>query len=178
MTMPTYETEQLILRPFTTDDVRPFLRMISEPEVVKYTGGGVSTNLSDEETIELMNKAPIGDYEAYGYGRHAIVYKENNEVIGFTGLKYLDELKETDLGYRMFPEYWGKGLATESCWPMLEYAFDDLKLPALIGIAMPENHASCHVLEKVGMTFIEDQLYEEILVKYYRLTREEYLTSK
>jgi len=176
--MPTFETERLILRNFTEDDAIPFLRMISEPEVVKYTGRDVDPETSIEETIRLMNIAPIGDYKKHGYGRHAMVYKETNEVIGFTGLKYMPELDKTDLGYRMFPEYWGKGIATESCKPMLSYGFEILNLDEIIGIAMPNNQASCNILKKVGMDYIDDRDCFDGIVSYFELSRDKYLSGK
>lgn len=176
MPMPVYQTKRLLLRPFTDKDVHSFHRMTSEPEVIKFTGGGLDPDLSPSEVIKLMHIAPLGDYEKFGYGRHAMVVKETNQVIGFTGLKYLPELEQTDLGYRMFPEYWGQGLATESCWPMLKFAFDELQLGEVIGIAMPENKASCHVLSKVGMQFVDErELYDE-WVRYYLMTQDDYIS--
>lgn len=178
MSMPTYETERLILRAFTEDDVKPFHRMISEHEIVKTTGGGVSPDLSDEEVIELMHIAPLGDYDKYGYGRHAMVYKETGQVIGFTGLKPLPDFNTTDIGYRMFPEYWGKGLATESCWPMMKYGFEVLELPEIIGIAFPHNKASCRVLSKIGLEYIDDRDFEDERVSYFQLSRQQYLNRQ
>ena len=74
-----------------------------------------------------------------------------NKVIGFSGLKWDSEIEETDIGYRFLPEYWGKGIATESCIPLLQYGFDDLELEQIVGLTYPENIASCKVLEKIGM---------------------------
>ena len=177
MPMPVYETERLLLRPFTEQDVHAFHRMTSDPEVLKYIGSGLDPDLPPDEVIELMHIAPLGDYEQHGYGRHAMVYKDTNEVIGFTGLKYLPEINQSDIGYRMFPEFWGQGLATESCWPMLEFAFQELQLTEIIGLAMPENKASCHVLVKIGMQFVDERELFDEWVSYFVMSREDYLSN-
>ncbi len=177
MLMPIYETDRLVLRPFNETDVNAFHRMTSDPDIIRFIGTGLDPDLSHKDVLKQMRTAPLGDYEKTGYGRHAMVLKTTNEVIGFTGLKYLPEIDETDLGYRMFPEYWGNGLATESCWPMLDFAFQKLELAKIIGIAMPENSASCHVLEKVGLKFIDErELFDEWL-RYYELYRTDYFSG-
>ncbi len=176
--MPEFVTERLLLRPFVEEDAPAFIRMISDPEVNKYTGEIYDPDTPLDEVVRLMNIAPLGDYKKYGYGRHAVVDKANNQVIGFTGLKYLDDMDKVDIGYRFFPEYWGRGIATESCWPMLKYGFEDLKLDSIVGIAMPENVASCHVLEKIGLRYIDQRTYFDEAVAYYELFRTEYFADK
>ncbi|MBT8449917.1 MAG: GNAT family N-acetyltransferase [Gammaproteobacteria bacterium] len=176
--MPEFETDNLLLRAFTEDDAPAFLKMISDPKVTRYTGQEIDPTTPLSEVIELMHIAPLGDYKKFGYGRHAIVDKFSDAVIGFTGLKYLEDLDKVDIGYRLLPEYWGRGLATESCWPMLSYGFEYLKLDSIIGIAMPENLASCRILAKIGLRFIDERDYEEFVVAYYELSKNEYLSDK
>jgi [ribosomal protein S5]-alanine N-acetyltransferase len=79
------------------------------------------------------------------------MYKSENKVIGFAGLKYLPELGEADLEFRFLPEYWNKGIATEASLALLDYGFMTLKLERIIAIAMVENIGSQRVLEKSGM---------------------------
>ena len=54
-----------------------------------------------------MDAAPFRDYATYGYGRFACVWKESGAVIGFSGVKYVPEIGDTELGYRFLPEFWG-----------------------------------------------------------------------
>jgi RimJ/RimL family protein N-acetyltransferase len=81
------------------------------------------------------------------------VDKTTGRVIGFAGLKYLDDVSEVDLGYRFFKEHWGKGLATEASRAVVAYGLGELRLRRVIGIAEVENKASIRVLEKAGFTF-------------------------
>lgn len=144
------ETDRLLLREFVMDDAEAFFRMISDPDVTRYTGDGGKTL---EEAKKGLEERLFRDYRKYGYGRWAAVYKATGNVIGFAGLKYLDDVNEVDLGYRFFKEHWGKGLATEAAKAVLGYGVVVLRLQRIIGIADIENKASIRVLEKVGFQF-------------------------
>jgi RimJ/RimL family protein N-acetyltransferase len=97
-----------------------------------------------------MEAAPFHDYATYGYGRFACVWKETGEVIGFSGLKYVPEISDTELGYRFLPEFWGLGLATEAGRASINFARSDLRLQRLVALVHPENVASAKVLTKLG----------------------------
>ena len=96
---------------------------------------------------------PIADYRRYGFGRCACVWKTTGELIGFCGLKYLDDLGEVDLGYRFQRAFWGRGVATESARAMVDYGFGRLNLERIVGLVEPGHTPSIRVLEKVGMRF-------------------------
>jgi RimJ/RimL family protein N-acetyltransferase len=144
------ETDRLLLREFMPDDAEDFFRMVSDPDVTRYTGDGAKTL---EEARKGLEERIFHDYRKYGYGRWAVVFKPAGQVIGFAGLKYLDDVSEVDLGYRFFKEYWGRGLATEASRALLAYGFDVLRLERVVGIVDVENKASIRVLEKVGFKF-------------------------
>mgnify|MGYP002784813267 CR=1 FL=1 len=169
--MPTttiLETPRLILREFTLDDAPALLRMCSEPAIIRYTGDPPTVTTLDDARANMLAR-PLADYAKHGYGRWACVLKETGEVIGFAGLKVLDDLNEVDLGYRFFPEHWGKGLATEAARPVLDYGFTRLKLPRIIALAEPENVASVRVLEKLGMAYAGTMEYRGCTVAKYVL---------
>ena len=100
------------------------------------------------------------DYKKHGYGRWATIYKPDNKLIGFAGLKYLPEFDETDIGFRFLPEYWGKGLATEASKEIITYGFETLDLQKIIAIASAANVGSCKVLEKSGLTLYKTDAYD------------------
>lgn len=154
MTRIIFETPRLLLREFTLDDAVPFLRLCADPDIIRYTRDPGAVKTLDDARACLLAR-PIADYAKHGYGRWACVLKSSGEVIGFVGLKYLDDLREVDLGYRLFPEHWGQGFATEASRPTLEYGFARLKLPRILGLVDPENVASVRVLQKLGMTYVE-----------------------
>jgi len=145
------ETERLILRPFTMDDVAAAYEMNLDPEVSKYThDGGVQER---EEIEKRIQEDVLGDYNRNGYGRFAVVEKQDNCFIGFSGLKYLPDFAQTDLGYRFVRKYWGKGIAIEAGVASLDFGFNTLKLQEIIAIALEGNKASFRVMEKLGFTY-------------------------
>jgi RimJ/RimL family protein N-acetyltransferase len=162
------ETDRILLREFVLDDVEAFFRMVSDPDLTRYTGDGGKTL---EEARKGLEERLFQDYRKYGYGRWAAVYKPTGQVIGFAGLKYLEDVGEVDLGYRFFKEYWGQGLATESSRAVLAYGFDTRRLQRIIGIADIENKASIRVLEKVGFQFEKFTTYRGHEVAWYAIER-------
>jgi len=75
-------------------------------------------------------------------------------------LKYLTEFNETDIGFRILPEYWGKGLGSEASNEIIKYGFEKLGLDKIIGIAIAENIGSCKVLEKIGLSLYKIDNYD------------------
>src|SRR2546423_1868809 len=113
------ETDRLLLREFVVDDAEAFLLLNSNPEVLRYTGDSGIRDIAEARAALLAR--PIADYQKYGYGRLACIAKETGDLIGFAGLKYLDDLGYTDLGYRFLPAWWGRGLATEACRAVVDF---------------------------------------------------------
>jgi RimJ/RimL family protein N-acetyltransferase len=151
------ETERLLLRNITLNDKADMFRLHSDPLVQKYTG---EPPVASMEEMEQAIRTRISDYKKYGYGRWATFLKDGMQFVGWSGLAYLPEFDEIDLGYRFLPQYWGSGIATEASRAILSYGFDQLKLKRIIAIAMKENEASIKVMEKVGMVFDKYAPYE------------------
>ena len=143
------ETPRLLMREFCLDDVSAVYEFSTHPEVMRYTGdlGIVKTKQDAEDLIVNCWQA---EYKKYGYSRYALIHKEANKTIGFCGVKYEPELFCPDIGYRMLPKYWGKGLATEAVKATLEYAKNTLGLTKIIGEVVVEHTASNNVLLKSG----------------------------
>lgn len=143
------ETERLVLRLFTPDDVHAMYDLGSDPEVIRYAEAAPVRDL--REAREKLEAGPLADYAKYGYGRFAVEYRETGRVIGFCGIKYIPEIGLPEIGYRFLKPYWGRGLGTEAARVCVDFARDDLKIRKLVALIMPENIASIRVAEKLGM---------------------------
>jgi ribosomal-protein-alanine N-acetyltransferase len=141
------ETDRLLIREFVEDDAEAFFAFNGDPVVMRYTGEPPSTSV--DQVRQKIREYP--DYRRHGYGRWAVVHKPDQQIVGFNGLKFLDDLQEVDLGYRFRADYWGRGIATESSEAILRFGFENLGLKRIIGLVLPDNTASIRVLEKVGM---------------------------
>ncbi|MCD1116618.1 GNAT family N-acetyltransferase [Chryseobacterium turcicum] len=146
------ETKRLILRKFEETDFERLFLLDSNPEVMKYVG---MPPLSKAEESKEVVKMIMKQYEDNGLGRLAVIEKESELLIGWSGLKLnTSEVNGYqnfyELGYRFLPETWGKGYATESGKASLDYGFNDLKAEIIYAYAHCENTASNHILTKLG----------------------------
>lgn len=143
------ETERLWLREFCLADADVFARMVGHPEVMRF----IAPTLAPADAVRHLEDSAMADYRKHGFGRWAMRLKENGLVIGFAGLKRIEQMGEVDLGFGMFPEYWGRGLAVEAGRALLSYGFETLELARIIGLVDRENTRSIRALEKLGFTF-------------------------
>ncbi len=163
------ETPRLVLREKIVEDAPFFFELNSNYNVVKYTGDSPFNNLEEAESIVryVMNQ-----YKENGYGRWLVALKETNAPIGWCGLKYHTDTKETDIGYRLLESAWGKGYATEAAKACIEYGFEHFKLERIIGDAMKDNTASINVFKKLGMTYLNDSLIDDVPSVTYEIFKE------
>jgi [ribosomal protein S5]-alanine N-acetyltransferase len=147
------ETDRLLLREYVEEDADAFFKLNTDPDVLRFVPDKPLLNV--EQARQILIDHPIADYRKYGFGRGACILKSTGEKIGFAGLKYLEELGEVDVAYRLLPKYWGQGFATEAALASVRFGFADLDLKRIIGLVMPENIASVRVLEKTGLRYVE-----------------------
>lgn len=171
--MKTIETERLILRPFTEDDAQASWEMNTDPNVMRYLGG--VDDITVDDVRGMVKKSTLADYEKHGFGRHAVIHKQSGEFMGFTGLKYIIELDEVDIGWRLKHKFWRQRYAYESAVPCVEFAFNDLGLDRIISLANVDNIASTALMKKLGMTYEKEvHIYGEDAV-YYALNKTDWL---
>jgi len=148
------ETPRLKMREFTLNDLDAVYAFSINEEVTKYTGdlGMVKTK---QDAMDVITNVWQAEYKKYGYARYALLCKKTDKVIGFCGIKYLPEKQRPDVGYRMLPEYWGKGLGFEALKATMDYAKNELKLDNIMAEAVVENIASNKMLLKVGLKHVD-----------------------
>lgn len=163
------ETERLILREFTIDDLDAFAWLLAEPEVMRFS---LSGPIQDREHArEYLQKWILDHYVQYGYGVYAVITKADNTLIGFIGLinQMVDGENKTELTYRLHPRYWGQGLAIEACKVACHHAFSYLGIQELISIIDPANIRSLKVAEHIGMSFWKETLFYDTSAKIFAL---------
>jgi len=62
---------------------------------------------------------------------------------------------DVELGYRLLPSAWGRGLATEGARLLVRRAFADLGVHRVVATTMAVNVASRRVLEKAGLRHVD-----------------------
>lgn len=165
------ETQRLLLREFTLDDLDVFASLMANPEVMRFSLSGPMKD--KEQAREYLQKRILDHYILYGYGLYAVFHKENSCFIGLTGLisQNIDGENKTELGYRLDPNYWGKGLASEASSAFCRYAFDQLDIDELISIIDPHNIRSLEVAKRIGMHHWKNAVFHHIPVHIYLLKK-------
>jgi RimJ/RimL family protein N-acetyltransferase len=151
----TLETERLLLRRWKAADHEPFARMNRDLRVSEFLAGPLGRDKSDR-LIERIEH----HFVRYGFGLWAAELRGNGGLdpvlIGYVGLSVpVFEAHFTpcvEIGWRLAPEHWGRGLATEGAREVIRHAFEELDLPALVSFTVPANVRSRRVMEKLGMT--------------------------
>ena len=170
------ETNRLILRELLLTNEDFLFKLDSNPLVHKYLG---NNPVKDIEEIKKVIQSIRQQYIDNGIGRWAVIEKETGKFMGWSGLKFIKEYENNhinfyDVGYRLLPEFWGSGYATESAQAALEYGFIQLDLPEIIGMVHEENVASRTVLQKCGLKFIEKFMWGDIRCDWMKITRSEW----
>jgi ribosomal-protein-alanine N-acetyltransferase len=156
------ETERLLLREFLTTDDAGMFELDSNPAVHLYLGNKPVKNIDESRRyIENVHK----QYQDNGTGRWAVILKETNEFIGWSGIKFIKDTINNhqnfyEIGYRFIEKHWGKGYATEAGLAFIDYAFNEMKVEALYAYADAGNKGSRNILEKLGMQYVNSFEYE------------------
>lgn len=156
------ETERLILRELLDSDAELMFEMESNPNVHTFVGKKPLKHIDEvHEYIRLIQQ----QYKDFGIGRWAVVLKETNEFIGWSGIKLITEPINNhqnfyEIGYRFIQKHWGKGYATEAGLAFVDLAFNEMKVPFLYAYADSGNSDSRHILEKLGMQYVNSFEFE------------------
>jgi ribosomal-protein-alanine N-acetyltransferase len=164
------ETERLLLRELTPDDLDAYAAMNADSEVTRYLGSGrTRTRIETLAEIEYVLRM----YAEHGYGLWATVRKDDGVFIGRCGLLnwHLDGRDEVEVAYGLARAHWGRGYATEAARAVREWAFAYLDVPRLISLVVPENEASKNVARKNGMRLESESSLRGIRVEVYAIAR-------
>jgi ribosomal-protein-alanine N-acetyltransferase len=146
---PWLETLRLELRVVVPGDFHDLFRLDSDPRVMKYIADGKpATRDAVAQRLKRFIRYPAL-YPDLGVWRTA--RRDTGAFIGWFALNYAGKSTDIEVGYRLLPEAWGQGYATEGAKALVDYGFDDLDLDRIIGLTHPGNKASQRVLMKAGL---------------------------
>lgn len=148
------ETPRLWVRQFERSDWDALAEMMGDPLVMRFSQSGPKSYEGTGAWLEWC----LREYQRLGYGRWAVVHKEDHKLCGLCGLGRLmvDGVDELDMGYRLGRGYWNRGLATEAAGAAKAWAFANLPHARVVAAIDPLNKASIRVAEKLGMRYEKD----------------------
>ncbi len=146
---PWLETLRLALRDVVPADLDDLFRLDGDPRVMKYVGNG--RPLSRDTVVQRLKRFLRYPTLYPDLGVWRAVRRDTGRYIGWFALNYAGKSTDIEIGYRLLPEAWGRGFATEGAQALADYGFDDLGLNRIIGLTHRDNVASQRVLIKAGL---------------------------
>lgn len=145
-------TERLGLRRWVESDIKPFIEINTDPDVMKY----YPSVLSAEESIAMVDR--IDDhFNKRKFGLFAVELKSTNQFIGYTGFSIPGFISFftpcVEIGWRFNKNHWGKGYATEAANACLDYGFRNHDLQKVFSFTSVFNQKSIKVMERIGMKY-------------------------
>ncbi|HXY29454.1 MAG TPA: GNAT family N-acetyltransferase [Gemmatimonadaceae bacterium] len=143
----TLQTERLVLRMFTAEDIEPYARICSDPEVMRFLSlTGPYSRIESWRHVAMI----LGHWQLRGYGLWAVEERATGALIGRIGFLRPDGWPGFELGWMLARSYWGRGFATEGARRALDYSFSVNGPERVISLIHPDNRASIRVAERLG----------------------------
>ncbi len=145
------ETDRMVLRRFTPDDLELLVELDDDREVMHYINGGLPVDRSDvAEALDWwLRYYDRGD----AFGFWAAIDRSDGSFLGWFHLRPGDghDASEPELGYRLHRRAWGRGLATEGSRALIDRGFEQFGIERVLAETMVVHEASRRVMVKSGM---------------------------
>jgi len=158
VTIPTLETERLLLRKIEVTDAPFFYELFNSEGWLQYIGDRNIQTLADAEK-QIVEKY-IPSYKKNGHGSYIVIEKSSGLSIGSCGIYKRDNLDYPDIGFAFLPQFVGKGFGFESSKAVLKDAKETLNFSKVLAFTVPYNTASIKLLEKLGLKNAGDYFFE------------------
>ena len=171
----TLESPRLLLRPFTEEDLNALALLMGDPEVMRFSLTGPLSRADSEGVLGRF----MASYAENGFGVFAVFEKALGRVIGYCGFLHqtIRGQLEVEISFRLIPEFWGQGIATEAAALVRDYGLNALGKKRLVSMIDPRNTASIRVAKKIGMVFREEYFFrKDLFVHIYEIQKEPPLT--
>lgn len=174
--MQTLETERLSLRPFREQDIDAMAELFANPDFMRFSLGVFTER---KQTLAFIEKV-MGWDRAGIPSQFAVVPRGGEAALGYCGFFYHPEqgIEDIEIGYRLNPAYWNRGLISEAARAVRDHAFRDWNLSRVISLIHPENIPSRRVAEKNGMEIEKEITFRGFPTLVYAMTREHWLAER
>ena len=170
--MSILHTERLRLEPIDERHVEGLQAMNRLPEVMRFISGAPETPDETRASIVRIKER----WALYGFSWWAFIERGTERLVGAGCIQYLgrDPANPHEIGWRLVPDKWGQGLASEAARAMAGWAFDTLHAPLLVAICHPENADSAKIMRRLGMRYRGLETWNDRPHAVYEISREEW----
>ena len=166
------ETERLILRKITMDDLEDWYEILSDKETMKY----YPKPYTKEMVINWINRNEEY-YDTFGFGLYALVIKGSNKMIGDCEItmQNINGQIKPEIGYHINKKYHNKGYATEAARKCRDFIFENTTFNKVYSYMKSDNIGSYSVAIKNGMSLVEKYTDQDRMITVvYAITRSEW----
>lgn len=146
-----FETERLVIRPWTLDDVESAFSIYSDPEVMHFISRDGPVKSLEAQRGWLESSLKRYEEMAGGFGFWAIVEKASEETVGTVMVKPLPGHPDIEVGWHLARRAWGKGYASEAGAWAIRYGLETLGLKRIVAVVDPLNTRSLAVARRIGL---------------------------
>lgn len=163
------ETERLLLRRVTVEDIDELVRIHADPDITRFMDV-----FEHDEAIRWLHRVDQ-NWAEHGYGRMAVTDRATGRLLGRTGLGYLPQFAETELGWTLRRDAWGRGYATEAARACMDWAFREFDIPYLTSLIESDNDRSIRLAKRLGMTCLRNDVFLDRPMIVHCVTRDSWL---
>jgi ribosomal-protein-alanine N-acetyltransferase len=165
------ESERLVTRKLTLDDVDGWSSFFEDEEAVKFLPDR-GFNSTKERARNWIDRQ-LARYAEQRYGLHALFNKKSNAFVGQCGLilQVVDGEPQLEVGYHIFKKHWGQGYAPEAAKLFIDFAFEYNQAASVISIISVGNIKSQRVAQKNGLAKVRQTRWSDLDVFIYLIDK-------
>jgi RimJ/RimL family protein N-acetyltransferase len=168
-----FETDRLVLSGWRRDQIDDLVRLHGDPVVARYLSGDGKPWPMD--AIEAALEEWIGLFETRRLGKMRVTRKADGVLVGRCGYGLYEG--QPEIGYSLYPQFWGNGYAYEAACGMRDWIFRETDIAQFLGMADVRNEASRKVLRRIGMLETHQLAENDRTIQFHLLTRDEWLAT-
>jgi RimJ/RimL family protein N-acetyltransferase len=169
-------TPRLRLEPVSPAHYAGLRVLNADPAVMRFISGRPET---PEETTAMIARVQ-GRWREFGYSWWSFIEEDTGELVGAGCIQHLGHVpsNEHEIGWRLRPDRWGRGYASEAARRMAAFAFDELKAPSLAAVCHPDNLDSAKVMQRLGMRYRGDEVWHAQTVAVYDISAQAWTAAQ
>jgi [ribosomal protein S5]-alanine N-acetyltransferase len=161
--MTILQSERLLLRPLEHGDLAALTAIFADHDHM-WDLMDIPGRSNDPATLaSFYLERSLWAFDRYGGGMWAILDRAASAslLLGYTGFvididEEIDVAKEIEAGWAMASGNTGKGIALEATAALFDHTFDQLGSAKISAVTSPDNHASRHLMDRLGMIHERD----------------------
>jgi len=147
-------------------------QLFANPDFMRFSLGVFT---EPKQTVAFIEKVMAWDRAGIP-SQFAVIPRGENAIVGYCGFYHHAEVPgEIEIGYRLHPDYWNRGLITEAARAVRDHGFGNRKLSRVISLIHPENIPSRRVAEKNGMAIEQQITFRGFPTLVYAMSLDEWL---